>query len=169
MNPVKSPLQMLYELAGLYRSPMMGGMPQAQRPTMPQMQQPAIPHMAGGKSVPSADDLRAEMAVKGFTPKKLASKAAGAVVPTLNAYQLYEMAKDIRERAKRGDYPGAAISTIGGAGYGIGMIPGAGSVGTGVGMSADVINLLRDLGIDLSDDKTTLGRANPLYTTSGGY
>lgn len=154
-----------------------------------------ISRKGGGPAEMTADDMRVAMAVRGYEPGKylsrtkdmlkrgaekagdvkraaaasipgrLAGKAMGVVNPAFNVYQLYETGKDIKERSEKGDYPGAAISTIAGAGYGAGSLPGAGFLGTGVGLTADVINMLRDMGVDVSDLKQTLASANPLYKT----
>lgn len=158
-----------------------------------------IMRAGGGTAAMTADDMRAAMIARGYTPGKyvdrtkkmlakgkekagsaaraaaesipgkIAGKAAKAAVPALNVYQLYETGKDIKERMERGDYPGAAIGTIAAGGYGLGSLPGAGMLGTGVGLTADVVNMLRDMGVDVSDARATIAAANPLYTSESEF
>ena len=42
-------------------------------------------------------------------------------------------------------------------------------LGTGVGLTADVINMLRDMGVDVSDARATIAAANPLYTSESEF
>lgn len=89
---------------------------------------------------------------KAFTPEAegMAGKLASAVGHTAGralaggqaGYQFY----DALNRLKQGDYPGAAIGTVGAIGSGSALVPTPATrvIGTGVGLTAEMINFLRD-------------------------